>query len=89
MWKKVWIKIAASIGLITIGILIGSITNLIDLGDNPELNEKDNYEDLFKDNPEVFFSPNQDEMGPNQGEMSPPNQGESEGGSTGGAAKPY
>ncbi|MGG4268248.1 hypothetical protein [Peribacillus simplex] len=39
-----WIKIAASIGLITIGILIGSITNLIDLGDNPELNEKDNYE---------------------------------------------
>ncbi|MFB7640183.1 hypothetical protein [Peribacillus butanolivorans] len=58
---------------ITIGILIGSITNLIDLGDNPE----------------VFFSPNQDEMGPNQGDMSPPNQGESEDGSTGGAAKPY
>ncbi|MGE7186402.1 hypothetical protein ACQKKK_21255 [Peribacillus sp. NPDC006672] len=89
MWEKVWIKIAASIGLITIGILIGSITNLMDLGDNPELNEKDNYEDLFKDNPEVFFSPNQDEMGPNQGEMPPPYQGESEDGSTGRAAKPY
>ncbi|MGW6253303.1 hypothetical protein ACWF7H_13795 [Peribacillus butanolivorans] len=86
-----WIKIAASIGLITIGILIGSITNLIDLGDNPELNEKekDSYQNLFQDNPEVFFSPNQDEMGPNQGEMSPPNQGESEDGSSGRAAKPY
>lgn len=83
------IKIAASIGLITIGILIGLSTNLIDLGDNPELNEKDNYEDLFKDNQDVFFPPNQDEMGPNQGEMSPLNQGESEDGSTGGAAKPY
>lgn len=84
-----WIKIAASIGLITIGILIGSITNLIDLGDYPELNEKDNYQDLFQDNPEVFFPSNQDEMGPNQGDVSPPNQGGSEEGSTKGEAKPY
>ncbi|MEJ9231903.1 hypothetical protein LAV79_21020 [Peribacillus butanolivorans] len=47
---KVWIKIATSIGLITIGLLIGSFTNLMNLGDNPE----------------VFFPSNQDEMGPNQ-----------------------
>ncbi|KQU22311.1 hypothetical protein ASG65_20205 [Bacillus sp. Leaf13] len=98
MWMKVWIKIATSIGLITIGLLIGSFTNLMNLGDNPELNEKekDSYQDLFQDNPEVFFPSNQDEMGPNQGDMSPnqgdvspPNQGGSEEGSTKGEAKPY
>ncbi|MGG0288433.1 hypothetical protein ABEY41_25720 [Peribacillus butanolivorans] len=95
---KVWIKIATSIGLITIGLLIGSFTNLMNLGDNPELNEKEkgSYQDLFQDNPEVFFPSNQDEMGPNQGDMSPnqgdvspPNQGGSEEGSTKGEAKPY
>jgi hypothetical protein len=98
MWMKVWIKIATSIGLITIGLLIGSFTNLMNLGDNPELNEKekDSYQDLFQDNPEVFFPSNQDEMGPNQGDMSPnqgdvspPNQGGSEEGSTKGEAKSY
>lgn len=91
MWMKVWIKIATSIGLITIGLLIGSFTNLMNLGDNPELNEKekDSYQDLFQDNPEVFFPSNQDEMGPNQGDVSPPNQGGSEEGSTKGEAKPY
>lgn len=91
MWMKVWIKIATSIGLITIGLLIGSFTNLMNLGDNPELDdkEKDSYQDLFQDNPEVFFPSNQDEMGPNQGDMSPHNQGGSEEGSTKGEAKPY
>ncbi|MGE7608760.1 hypothetical protein ACQKML_19320 [Peribacillus frigoritolerans] len=64
MWIKVWTKITISIALLSIGILIGSFTNLLK-GENTELNqqETDTFQELEG---QVRFPSNQNEMEPSQ-----------------------
>lgn len=65
MWIKVWKKITIPIALLSIGILIGSFTNLLNLGENTELNQKETG--IFQElEGQVRFPSNQNEMEPSQ-----------------------
>ncbi|MBK3497445.1 hypothetical protein JFL43_22075 [Viridibacillus sp. YIM B01967] len=76
-------KIVTSIGLVTMGILIGTYLNLLNLGDNTDSGPKeaDSYQDSRMpnvQNPGGMPPSNQDEMMPDQGDIFPPNQDEME-----------
>ncbi|MFJ6209461.1 hypothetical protein [Lysinibacillus sp. NPDC092081] len=66
-----WTKVAASIGLVSIGIAIGLFANLVNLGEDSDQNETNMYQDHNTYSEEKIPDQRQWESPNPRGEMTP------------------